>query len=131
MKKQDRISTPAVGGASLLVIFAVLCLCVFSMLCVSTVLAERRTAEASLESVTAYYAADLQAHRIFARLRSGEQVSGVETAEGIFSFSCKISENQRLQVQLQKNEDHWTVLRWQAVAEENVQEDNLPVWDGT
>lgn len=131
MKKQNRISTPAVGGASLLVIFVVLCLCVFSMLAVSTVLAEKRVAEASLESVTAYYAADLQAQQIFAWLRNGEQVPGVETVGEVFSFSCEMSENQWLEVQLQKDGDTWTVLRWQAVAEGEEHKDTLPVWDGT
>ena len=32
MKKRDKISMPAVGGASLLVVFAVLCLVIFALL---------------------------------------------------------------------------------------------------
>lgn len=131
MKRTDRISPPAVGGTSLLVIFAVLCLTVFSMLSLSTALAEKRMAEASLESVTAYYEADLQAQRIFARLRNGEQVPGVEIDGNAFAFTCGISKNQRLVIQLQKNGEEWTVQRWQAVAGEDIQEDALPVWDGT
>lgn len=131
MKKSDRISPPAVGGASLLVIFAVLCLTMFSMLSLSAVLAEKRMAEASLESVEAYYAADLQAQKLFARLRNGQQVPGIETVGEVVSFSCEISENQRLEVQVQKNGDTWIVLRWQAVAETEESYDTLPVWDGT
>ena len=78
MKKQQRFSAPAIGGSSLLVIFACLCLTVFSMLSLSTVLAEKRMADASAEGIRSYYAADLQAERIFARLRAEETVDGVQ-----------------------------------------------------
>lgn len=37
MNERQRFSPPAVGGSSLLVIFAVLCLTVFAMLSLSTV----------------------------------------------------------------------------------------------
>lgn len=130
MKEQNRIPVPGVGGASLLVIFAVLCLTVFSMLCLNSALAEKRMAEASLESAAAYYQADLQAQEIFARLRNGEQVPGVETVGKVFSFSCMISENQRLEVQLQKEGTVWKVLRWQAVAAADEINEALPVWNG-
>lgn len=131
MKKQERIFAPSVGGASLLVIFGVLCLCIFSLLCLSTVLAEKRMAEASLESAAAYYRADLQAQEVFARLRGGESVSGVQKAGNVFTYSCEISGNQQLMVQLQKKEDTWQVLRWQAVALSEEADEVLPVWDGT
>jgi len=130
MKEQNRISVPGVGGASLLVIFAVLCLTVFSMLCLSTVLAEQRMAEASMQSTADYYEADLQAQKIFARLRNGERVPGVETVGTVYSFSCEISENQRLEVQLQKEGTVWKVLRWQAVAVVDETNETFPVWDG-
>ena len=47
MKRNHSISTPTVGGSSLLVIFAVLCLTVFALLSLSTVQAEKRMADAS------------------------------------------------------------------------------------
>ena len=37
MKKQKKTSLPAIGGSSLLVIFAVLCLTVFALLSLNTV----------------------------------------------------------------------------------------------
>ena len=131
MKEQNRIAVPGVGGASLLVIFAVLCLTVFSVLCLSTALAEQRMAEASLKSTAAYYEADLQAQKIFVRLRNGEQVPGVKTVGKVFSFSCGISENQRLEVQLQKEGTVWKVLHWQAVTAADEANETLSVWDGT
>lgn len=131
MKKREPISPPSIGGTSLLVIFAVLCLTVFSLLSLSTVLAEKRMADASLESVIAYYEADLQAQKIFARLRSGEQVPNVEISGEFVGYRCPISENQQLEVQLEKKNDTWTVIRWQAVANPEAADDAIAVWDGT
>lgn len=128
MKQKERISPPAIGGSSLLVIFAVLCLTVFALLSVSTVQAEKRMADASINAVAAYYEADLEAEKIFARLRAGETVPGVRESEEIYSYSCPISENQRLEVELQKSREVWTVLRWQAVAEPGEISETLPVW---
>ena len=55
---EKRFSAPIVGGSSLLVIFAVLCLTVFALLGLSTVQAGGRLSEASAEAVSAYYAGD-------------------------------------------------------------------------
>ena len=51
MNERQRFSPPAVGGSSLLVIFAVLCLTVFAMLALSTVQANGRLSDASAEAV--------------------------------------------------------------------------------
>ena len=130
-------SPPMVGGSSLLVIFAVLCLTIFTLLTLSTVQADIRLSEASIQAVTDYYQADLQAEQIFAQLRAGQLPSGVEqitykgaslssgdfpTSEGLplsgtmYSYSCPISDTQILTVQLHQDHDIWTVLRWQAVS---------------
>ena len=74
MEDKKRFSPPVVGGSSLLVIFAVLCLTVFALLSLSTVRADVRLSEASAQAVSGYYQADCQAEAILARLRSGDQV---------------------------------------------------------
>ena len=84
MKKNRGPAVPAIGGSSLLVIFSVLCLTIFSLLSFSTALAEKRTADASAQAVTNYYEADLAAERIFARLRAGEQVGNVQVKENSY-----------------------------------------------
>ena len=61
MKMYDRISSPAVGAASLLTVFAVLCLTVFALLSLSSAQAEKRMSESSAHSVADYYLADAQA----------------------------------------------------------------------
>lgn len=130
MKSKQRISVPAVGGSSLLVIFAVLCLVVLALLSVSTVQAEKRMADTAAEAVTAYYAADLKAQEIFARLRSGEQLPDVREENGIYSFCCRISGSQVLEAEVEKTENKWCILRWQVVSGAEAADEILPVWDG-
>lgn len=131
MKKEHRMSAPLTGGSSLLVIFAVLCLTVFALLSLSTVQAQKRMADASVQAVSAYYDADLEAQEIFARLRSGETVSGVQVAGSVYRYSCPVTENQLLKVELKREETAWTVCLWQVVAQSQPISDTLAVWDGT
>ena len=130
MKKHRQISAPAVGGSSLLVIFAVLCLTVFALLSLSTVLAEKRLSDAAARGVTAYYAADLEAERIFAGIRSGKPIAGVQQRGNVYSYACAISEKQVLMVEIEKTESGWKVLRWQNVPITEENEAVLPVWNG-
>ena len=130
MDKRRRFSFPVVGGTSLLVIFAVLCMTVFALLSLSTVLADGRLNQASVEAVSAYYTADTQAEEIFAKLRQGELPEEVTETNGLYTYSCPISENQALQVELQKTAAGWKVLRWQAVVTAEWEEDTLNLWDG-
>lgn len=130
MGNKKRISIPLVGGNSLLVIFAVLCLTVFALLSLSTVLANRRLSEASVKAVSSYYEADCQAEEIFARLRNGEMPDMVTETNGIYAYTCPISETQVLQVEILQENDEWKVLRWQAVTDVDITEGGLAVWDG-
>ena len=56
MAKKDKgsFAPPALGGISLLVVFAVLCLTVFALLSLSTVRADERRSDASAQAVTNY-----------------------------------------------------------------------------
>ena len=130
MRKQERFSPTAVGASSLLVIFGVLCLTVFALLSISSVLAERRLADAAVESVTDYYEADLRAEELFARLRSGEGVPGVREKNGVYEYQIAVSQRQVLSVALQQEGTDWSVLRWQMVTSEEELEDTLDVWQG-
>ena len=116
MDKKERVAVPAVGGSSLLVIFAVLCLTIFALLCLSTVQANARLSDASARAVAGYYRADAQAEEILARLRGGELPEGVICTNGIYAYSCPISDRQVLMVQLRKVGTSWKVLQWQAVS---------------
>lgn len=132
---ERRFSTPAVGGSSLLVIFAVLCLTVFALLGLSTVQADGRLSDASAEAVSAYYAADCQAEAILARLRAGDLPEGVEetvTPEGrTCAYTCPISDTQLLAVEVRLEGTDYTVLRWQAVSTADwAADETLDLWDG-
>lgn len=130
MKKKERMALPAVGGSSLLVIFAVLTMTVFAVLSLSTVLAEQRLSEAAAASAAAYYRADLEAEEIYARLRRGETVPGVQRTENRYTYRCATSETQSLHVTLHQAAEGWSVLQWQTESVSPEQVQTLPVWKG-
>ena len=124
MSKKGAFSFPAVGMISLLVIFAVLCLAVFSVLALSTAQADVRLSRQTRESVLGYYQAELEANRTLAQLRqAGER--------GDFTFRCPISDTQALEVEARLEGDGYQILRWQTVSTLDWQiDEKLPVWDG-
>ena len=139
MGRKEQFSPPALGGSSLLVVFAVLALTVFALLSLSTVRADARLGDAATEAVSGYYAADCQAQEILARLRAGERpknnavtiTPGETEGETVCSYVVPISDAQELQVKLRLRGADYTVLRWSAApAGEWDYDDGLPVWDG-
>ncbi len=136
-QKNRRFSPPAVGGVSLLVVFAVLCLTVFALLSLTTVQADVRLADASAQAVADYYAADLEAQTILARLRNGERPEGVTfTGSGPLraEYTCRISDTQELQVSVILEDiagREYVVTRWQAAPSTDWESDeSLDLWDG-
>lgn len=128
--KHEKFDLPAVGGNSLLVIFAVLCMTVFALLSLHTAQAEKRVSDAAAQAVTQYYAAEAQAQEIYARLKNGETVSGVERDGNHLFYTCPISTHQVLAVELEEDNGTLTLLRWQVVAGAEIENGALPVWDG-
>ena len=105
MKNKTKFSPPAVGSSSLLAIFALLTLCVFALLSLSTVLAEKRLSDAAAQSAQQYYAADLQAEEIFSRLKNGEIPEEITEENGIYRYILPISQQQWLICEFTKNQD--------------------------
>lgn len=141
MADKEKFSPPAVGGSSLLVIFAVLCLTIFALLSLATVQASVRLSDASAQAVRDYYAADARAGEILARLRNGEGApEGVELqatlddspgGRAVYAYTVPISDTQELRVEAALDGTGYTILRWQAVAVgEWTPDDGLSVWDG-
>ncbi len=116
METKKRAQMPTVGGTSLLVIFAVLCLTTFSVLSIATAEADARGARVSAGAVRSFYDADLEAEEIFSRIRAGEMPEGVTFDGNIYSYTCKISETQTLFVEIEAKDGTFTVLRWQAAS---------------
>lgn len=130
MKKNS--APPAVGGSSLLVIFAVLCLTIFALLGLSTVQAEGRLCENSAEAIKAYYEADSEAEQMLAKLRQGDVPEGVKKEGNVYLYECEISDVQKLVVEIQVEQKEYKVLRWQMVSTTQWQEDDgLQLWDGS
>lgn len=137
-EKRERFSPPAVGGSSLLTVFAVLALTVFALLSLSTVKADVRLADSAARAVTDYYAADCRAQEILARLRNGETPEDVELmampAEGggtDYTYTVPISDTQELQVEVLLDGAEYEILRWQAASSvEWAGSDAFIVWDG-
>ena len=130
MRKEKNAVQPLVGSSSLLVMVSVLCLTVFALLSLSSVQAQKRLADAAVQSVTDYYEADFLAEEIFAQLRSGQIPEGVEERSGTFAYALPISARQVLQVQLRRENSNWQILRWQAVTVATQIDDSLDVWRG-
>ena len=143
-EKRESFSPPAIGGSSLLTVFAVLALTVFALLSLSTVRADTRLADSAAEAVTGYYAADCKAQEILARLRNGEEPEGVTCRDGlaevssyhdeplhVAEYAVPISETQELQVTVLLRGPDYEVLRWQAApAGEWTGSDGFVIWDG-
>lgn len=129
MNKQQKTQFPVIGGSSLLIIFAVLCLTVFALLGLSTVHANKRLSDISIQAVSDYYAADHEAEQILARLRMGEIPAGVSCEGDVFHYTCPISDTQTLRVTVHSGD--WNVLCWQSVPAESWQADeSLNLWNG-
>ena len=138
-ESKQRFSPPAVGGTSLLVVFAVLCLTVFALLSLATVRSDTKLADASQRALEEYYAADLQAQEILARLRAGEMPEGVKLMGGdtlYAEYACPISDTKELQVRVAlmpvDGGMDYEILCWQSVATGEWSSDEfIGIWDGT
>ena len=116
MKAERTEKRPFVGGAPLLVIFAVLCLVVFAILMLTTEVSARRLSQVSAEAVRAYYEADTEAEYTAAAIRRGEIPDYVSFDGEVYSYSHRITDTRTLYVELKCQDGVWTVLRWQALS---------------
>ncbi len=120
-----------IGGSSLLVIFAVLCMTLLALLALNTAQAGKRLADASVEAELRYYEAEREAEAILARLRSGELPDGVTREGNLYYYTCPISDRQELVLEVEITDDRYRILRWQSasvVAWEA--EEDFDLWDG-
>ena len=131
MNKENQKTTGSmIGASSLLVIFAILCMTVFSLLGLSTVSAHKRLSDIQSQAFADYYAADCHAEEILAQLRCGQIPQGVVVDGAICRYTCPISPTQELRVEVDRGD--WSILRWQAVSTVNWKADeSMTVWDGS
>ena len=134
MKRNSETAAPlsTVGLSTVMVIVAVLCMTVFTVLTLATVRAQSATSDAGLASVSAWYEADCAAERTLAELRNGSVPDGV-LAEGkdLYLYSCPVSDTQSIEVTARITEENYEILRWQLVYTADWQaDDSLEVWTG-
>ena len=115
-----------VGSASIVLVFAVLCLTVFSLITFVVAHNDRVLAEAELKFVMGYYEADALAEQVLAGILESvgfipETVLGVEIESEwdfelqayILNYACPISDRKELYVKLSMYENTYDVLNWQ------------------
>ena len=116
MKNNSKRFPAIVGPSSLIVIFAVLCLSVFSILTLSTAKAQERLSTVSAESIKNYYKADSEAELILSKIRNGQTPPEVNVTDNVYSYECPITETLFLQVEVMLEDGKWTVVRWESVS---------------
>ena len=132
MKRSGSVS----GAVSLVMIFCILCLVIFSVLTLATADRESRLSEMTARNTEEYYQADRDATVIAAALRNGSPIPAdidVEIAwEGdTASFLLPIGDSLALDVALTVRGGAYEILRWQTVYVGSWEPDNvLDLWEG-
>jgi hypothetical protein len=113
-----------IGSASIILVFAVLCLTIFAIISYSSALSDRALVDVEARLVKRYYEADILANLIFADILQAEYVPdtirGVEiTSEWdwdlwleLVSFTLEISDKREMYVVLAVHDDTIDILTW-------------------
>ena len=132
-----------VGSASIVLVFAVLCLTIFSLITLVVSNNDKALVDAQVQLVSGYYKADTLATRILADILSADaipdKIYGVDIyttwdesieAETI-CFFCRISDIKALYVNLVQRDDSFDILSWRMWdTDEWVFDDSIKVWSG-
>lgn len=133
-----------IGSASIVMIFAVLCLTIFAVLSFETAAYEQRLAHKAADAAQAYYAADGIAEERYLEIctllatetdkaEAYKALLAEQTAEGVrLEYTVPIDGTQELQVELFAAPDGTVqIVRWHAAAAVDWEyEEELQVWDG-
>ena len=132
------------GGASLVLIFSILCLAIFSVLALSSANREKTLTDRLKASTEAYYAADSRAVEIEIKLREalarGEtpsEIDGVAVTaqDDTYTYACPIDERRTLAVVLKAARNQLPVtlqtLQWCEISTADwTPQEELDVWKG-
>jgi len=132
-----------VGSASIVLVFAVLCLTIFSLITYVVAGNEKALVDAKVNLVTGYYEADALAEQILHDLLAADTIPdvirGVEITTmfdedlgiDITYFFCNISDIKSLYVNLVIREDSFDILSWRMYDMDDwVFDDTINVWPG-
>jgi hypothetical protein len=113
-----------IGSASIVLVFAVLCLAIFAIITYTSALADNSLAEVEARTVQHYYEADTLAELIFAELSEAvfipDEVRGIEIISGwdwdlfmeTLSFTIDISDKMEFYVVLAVHGETMDILTW-------------------
>ena len=132
-----------VGSASIVLVFAVLCLTIFSLITYVVAGNDKALVDAKVELVTGYYEADAMAERVLSELLGAEvtpdNVLGVDIntrfdddlgVETVYFF-CRVSDIKALYVNLVIRDDSFDILSWRMYDTDDwVFDDSINVWPG-
>ena len=133
-----------VGSASIVLVFSVLCLTVFTLITFVVAGNDKALADAEAELVEGYYRADALAERILAEIATAEagppaSILGVDIEYGwsnaLFTdtvyYLCPINDSKSLYVELASNWGYYDILSWKMVdVDEWAYDDSMHLWLG-
>jgi len=132
-----------VGSASIVLVFAVLCLTVFSLITFVVSGNERALVDSKVSLVTGYYVADALAEQIVADILTSDTIPSSSHGVNIYTrmdeqlgietiyFFCYISDIKALYVNLALRGDSFDILSWRMYDTDEWEFDNsINVWLG-
>ncbi|MGI5984518.1 MAG: hypothetical protein GXY01_04980 [Clostridiales bacterium] len=129
------------GSTSLILVFSVLCLAVFSLLTLSLVNRENTLTQKFKASVENYYSADSMAVETAVKLRNAlsdgkipAKINGIaihSDSSGSYSFACPIDKEHSIAVRLKQEAETLKILSWQKTNTADWRpEERLGIWSG-
>lgn len=146
MKRHGTNSGISIGSSSLILIFVVLCMTVFSVLTLISANAEKKLSDKSAQAVSDYYNADLAAtmkiNEIAEALSSSDSAAAQQliipdaeftaAEDGIIvSFDTEIDSRRTLHTEALLTENSLKITEWKTVTKTEAAEDSPGLWDGT
>jgi len=132
-----------VGSASIVLVFAVICLTVFSLITLIVASNDKALVEAEVRRMTGYYKADTQAEYILAELMAADTLPSSVRGVDIMSqfneelgmettyFFCPVSDITALYVDLALRGDSFDILSWRMWNTDHWEfDDSINVWSG-
>ena len=137
MNKQENRQRPMglnIGSASIIMLFAVLCLTVLAALSLLSANSQYALSERSAEVTRAYYAAEVRAVEIYDLVKNGDltDVSSYEhNGETLYSYTVNIDEFQSFSVLLSTSDGKTEVRSWKIIEAGNwTPDDFFDLWTG-
>jgi len=132
-----------VGSASIVLVFAVLCLTIFSLITFVVAGNDKALVDAKVQLVSGYYEADALAEQILVDILNAESIPDSVRGVEIYTqwdealgadttyFYCDITDIKALYVNLLIREDSFDILSWRMYdTDEWVFDDSINVWSG-